>query len=290
MSKGYTRGASRDSLLSKKTDIQFSSGQIQNVKSSRVYVFGNDAVFQDDEEEEYELEMSEIRSRRGMSQPSREMVTESEPSFFDKELAEGDTLQKIALQYSCPVSELKRINNLIRDQDFYALRKIKVPIKRFGLLSEVIEEEKKKSSRGKISAELNSTSFTEETGPLVDNYEDPESSHDLSDPDTQMKIIRTLSIRDNINSQSREAENFLKNMDKDLSKMKQSRGDRNSLDEVISVLTNKTFYPLERKKSQMYDGTDCGMSFRAIITTVIVLCIVIPIVLGTVYHFVGFHW
>ncbi|XP_046581503.1 lysM and putative peptidoglycan-binding domain-containing protein 3-like [Haliotis rubra] len=286
MSRGYTRGASRDSLLSKKTDIQFSSGQIQNVKSSKVYVFGNDAVVQDDEEE-YELEMSEIRSRRGISQPSREMVTESEPSFFDKELAEGDTLQKIALQYSCPVSELKRINNLIRDQDFYALRKIKVPIKRFGLLSEVIEEEKKKSSRGKFSMELNSTSFSEETGPLLDNYEDPESSHDLSDPDTQMKIIRTLSIRDNINSQSREAENFLKSMDKDLSKMKQSRGDRNSLDEVISVLTNKTFYPLERKKSQAYNGADCGMSHRTIITTIVVLCIVIPIIFGTLYYFNG---
>ncbi|XP_046373576.1 lysM and putative peptidoglycan-binding domain-containing protein 3-like [Haliotis rufescens] len=287
MSRGYTRGASRDSLLSKKNDNQFSSGQIQNVKSSRVYVFGNDSVVQD-EEEEYELEMSEIRSRRGMSQPSREMVTESEPSFFDKELSEGDTLQKIALQYSCPVSELKRINNLIRDQDFYALRKIKVPIRRYGVLSEIIEEEKKKKPRETFSTELNSASYMEETGPLLENYDDPESSHDLSDPDTQMKIIRTLSIRDNINSQSREAENFLKSMDKDLSKMKKSRGDRNSLDEVISVLTNKTFYPLERRKSQAYNGADCGMSYRTIIATVIVLCIVIPVVLGTVYHFKGF--
>ena len=50
------------------------------------------------------------------------------------------------------VSELKRINKLIRDQDLYALKKIKIPVVRYGCVQEQIEKEETNIASACISA------------------------------------------------------------------------------------------------------------------------------------------
>ncbi|MEE6517963.1 hypothetical protein FKM82_028597 [Ascaphus truei] len=40
------------------------------------------------------------------------------------------------MQYGCKVADIKRVNNFIREQDIYALKTIKVPVKAHGLLTE----------------------------------------------------------------------------------------------------------------------------------------------------------
>nr|KAG5706571.1 hypothetical protein BaRGS_028742 [Batillaria attramentaria] len=118
----------------KKSHLDTSMVAVQNVKAARVYVFGNDDVYEDDEQVEFE--MPEMRARRGQQGAvgfTSEAQQEGE-TYFEKEIGDGDTLQSIALKYSCPVSELKRINNLIKDQDFFALRVLKGrPIHLFSL-------------------------------------------------------------------------------------------------------------------------------------------------------------
>lgn len=94
MSRGYNRPTTRGSLVQKDKSDNY---QVQNVKKSRVYVFG-DADIQEDEIVEYE--MSEVRSRKAPKQIENE---EKEPLYFDREIAEGDSLQGISLQYGCPV-------------------------------------------------------------------------------------------------------------------------------------------------------------------------------------------
>lgn len=93
MSSGYARPNSRGSLFKKDDDY----AQVQNVKKSNVYVFG-DADVEEDEIVEYE--MSEMRSRNQRSKKKKE---KEEPLYFDRQITEGDTLQSLSLQFGCPV-------------------------------------------------------------------------------------------------------------------------------------------------------------------------------------------
>ncbi|KAK3098537.1 hypothetical protein FSP39_020421 [Pinctada imbricata] len=115
------------------TDYQYTGAQIQNTKKSKVYVFGNDEVCDDDV---VEYEMSAVRSRKA----PRQVEEDEQPTYFERELSEGDTLRSISLQYGCQVAEIKRINNMIQDQDFYAFKKIKVPLKKYSFLTEIVDK------------------------------------------------------------------------------------------------------------------------------------------------------
>ena len=46
----------------------------------------------------------------------------------------SDTLLSISIKYNVPIAELKRVNNILKDQEFYALRKMKIPVQPFSLL------------------------------------------------------------------------------------------------------------------------------------------------------------
>lgn len=49
------------------------------------------------------------------------------PAFFEHRIVEGETLQGLALRYGCSVGALRHLNNLLSDQDFFALVVLKVP-------------------------------------------------------------------------------------------------------------------------------------------------------------------
>lgn len=271
----------------KNFDYQRLGAQVQNVKKSNVYVFGDDGVYED--EDVVEFEMEKIRSRRG---PRNEIPKDTGSLFVERKVAEDDTLQSLSLLYGCPISELKRINNLIRDQDFYALSRVKIPVKKHSFLIDKIKEEttsntsdvKESSERTTLVNGATCLSADEEEV-LCDNT-DTDSVHDMSDPETQKLFIRQLSIGQTSRSQSKEAKQFLKNMDKDLCNLTRStRTDRDSLDEVISVLTNKSVYPLvSPKKSHLHvDGTNCGISWKTVIVLAVVIGLLVPVLFYLTY-------
>lgn len=178
---------------------------------------------------------------------------------------------------------MKRLNKLIQDQEFFALKVLKVPMKKYGILSEEIANEAKESKhlQHSRSAAVASMSLDTEAELYSNYFEESDSQHDFSDPETQMKIMRTLSIRDNFSSQGKDAELFLKRMDDDLKKLKQSsRHERESLSEVISVLTNKSIHPLQTNRhSGKQTGASCVISWWTIICISIIVGIIVPIVL-----------
>ncbi|VDL74381.1 unnamed protein product [Nippostrongylus brasiliensis] len=65
--------------------------------------------------------------------------------LIERKVKAGDTLNKIAIQYSVNVSDIKRVNNLVNDQDFVALTVVKIPVSRMrhalGVGSSSSEEE-----------------------------------------------------------------------------------------------------------------------------------------------------
>ncbi|XP_072942734.1 lysM and putative peptidoglycan-binding domain-containing protein 3 isoform X2 [Epargyreus clarus] len=58
--------------------------------------------------------------------------------FIEAQVQEGDTLQAIALRFYCSISELKRINQIHKDNEIYARRTIKVPVTPYSVLTELI--------------------------------------------------------------------------------------------------------------------------------------------------------
>ncbi|KAK6027680.1 LysM domain protein [Ostertagia ostertagi] len=75
-----------------------------------------------------------MRSRVGRTPSDQERRKASpfnkDAVIIERKVKAGDTLNKIAIQYSVNVSDIKRVNNLVSDQDFVALTVVKIPVSR----------------------------------------------------------------------------------------------------------------------------------------------------------------
>ncbi|KAK1784865.1 hypothetical protein P4O66_018299 [Electrophorus voltai] len=89
--------------------------------------------------EDEELNIMELRPRNQESS-SQERTRVGELLLLETPISQEDSLNKLALQYGCQVADIKRVNNLIKDQDLYALKSIKIPVKKHGLLTESVAE------------------------------------------------------------------------------------------------------------------------------------------------------
>ena len=168
------------------------------------------------------------------------------------------------------VAELKRINNLIRDQDFFARKFIKVPIKRHGLLTELVEKENQRNGGQKIT--LGGANNFDSAITVEDVASDSNS-----DSETNALLVRTLSIRGALGNQGKEAQKFLKHMDKDLEKIRNStKTYKNTLEEVATSLTCKRIHPLA-PPGKMFNGVDCGMRWWSIVAIMLVIGLLLPL-------------
>lgn len=61
--------------------------------------------------------------------------------LLEREVLDGDSLNKLALQYGCKVADIKRVNNLMQEQDLFALKSIKIPVKMHSFLTETYTEQ-----------------------------------------------------------------------------------------------------------------------------------------------------
>ena len=174
---------------------------------------------------------------------------------------------------------MKRVNNLINDQDFHALTRIKIPVKNNSFLIEQIEKDSRVVDTSRNSTQLNGAAATyidSEDEYEISNESDREmSTTDLSDPDTQKQVIRKISIKKATRANNSEARTFLENMDRDLSNiMNSKRADRQSLDEVISILTNKSVHPLVQRKQNTW--TDFSVRYKTAIVIFVVVTVLVP--------------
>ncbi|KAL9988136.1 hypothetical protein ACROYT_G002542 [Oculina patagonica] len=248
--------------------------EIQNVPSSRVYIFGNDGA---DEVgiEDSTVEMTELRPRSRNkrsyastnSAPQQSRKTET----IDREILPNDSLQSFSLQYGCTVAEIKRVNNFYSDQDFYALKTIKIPVQPHGLLTE-ISDKKQRPPPIKIPGNQPSTS-----GDINDDND--ESDYEESGPNGD--CVRTVSIRSALDSPN----SFLQHMDNDLKLICKSTPLRkNNLDEVARTLTINCINPIKlRKQQEKTLGTACGIGWKGIIVTVFLVGILLPGIVAFFY-------
>lgn len=155
------------------------------------------------------------------------------------------------------MADIKRANNLLTEQDFFALRSVKIPVRRFSILTEThIAGLQKPASPSGARRLPPITSVT----PLP-----AESSTDSS-------------------SSTDSVEGFLLEKDKDIEQLVKSTGpSRNSLNEVVSSLTLQqqssqgevSYKPAQRKDP--YYGADWGMRWWTAVAIMLVVGIVTPV-------------
>ncbi|KAM4036575.1 lysM and putative peptidoglycan-binding domain-containing protein 4 isoform 1-T2 [Anomaloglossus baeobatrachus] len=127
---------------------------IHSSLGSHVYTFTNGSADRDSSSEE-ELDTMELRARGGelhRQSASREKV--GDIVLLEHTITENDNLNKLALQYGCKVSDIKRINKLLTEQDVYALKTIKIPVKIHGFLTEQHKETNAQKGRSADSIDI----------------------------------------------------------------------------------------------------------------------------------------
>lgn len=104
--------------------------------SHLVYVFGDE-----DGSEEDEIRNEDVVEPRSRCRQPRAENRVDDPLVGSVEVIvkEDDTLTNIALRYSCKISDLKRLNKLINEQDFYGLKRIRIPVIRHGVIEEQLQ-------------------------------------------------------------------------------------------------------------------------------------------------------
>ncbi|XP_076995277.1 lysM and putative peptidoglycan-binding domain-containing protein 3 [Tamandua tetradactyla] len=217
--------------------------------SGQVHAFGNCT---DSDVLEEDAEVYELRSR------GREKVRRSTSKdrlddiiVLTKDIQEGDTLNAIALQYCCTVADIKRANNLISDQDFFALRCIKIPVKKFSSLTETLYPPK-----GRQASRPSPVQYA---------------------PGKQ----ENLPANDCLSS-SESAGSFLKEVDRDIEQIvKCTDTKKENLNEVVSALTAQQirFEPDNRntQRKDPYYGADWGIGWWTAVVIMLIVGIITPV-------------
>lgn len=156
----------------------------------------------------------------GMSRPSRPPPVTHQSIEVD--IQPGETLLSVALKYNIPVSELKRVNNLLTDNEFFALKRIKIPVKPSSLLTELLPSKSNNSENGWIirRAETPETGCTSSTVPSSPNSETEAAGIEV---DEEIGLVPLHSKPVSGSKNTKKAKYFLKNVDKDLQRIKEKQ-------------------------------------------------------------------
>lgn len=77
---------------------------------------------------------------------TRDLISEPNGEYTYYDIQKDDSLHSICLRYSCRVDQVKQLNGLMNDQDFYGLRRIKLPLGKLGMLQEILKSEEENAS------------------------------------------------------------------------------------------------------------------------------------------------
>lgn len=234
-----------------------SASMVQPSNGGHTYHFTNSCSENDMSEEDgesYELRpRGRERLRRSTSREKMDDII-----YLVRDVQEGDTLNSIALQYHCTVADIKRANRILKEQDFFALRSVKIPVKRFSILTET-----------HISAPAPSASS-------------PGARHQC-----QASPSNSLPLESSTDSSSStdSVEGFLLEKDKDIERLvKSTNPSRSGLNQVVSSLTLHQQQPLlaevEYKPAQRKDpyyGADWGMRWWTAVAIMLFVGIITPV-------------
>ncbi|XP_052016976.1 LOW QUALITY PROTEIN: lysM and putative peptidoglycan-binding domain-containing protein 4 [Apodemus sylvaticus] len=210
--------------------------------NSHVYMFKNDSGDSGDSSEEESHQV--VLRPRGKERQK----TSSQPPgpgsvvLLQRELAQEDSLNKLALQYGCKVADIKKANNFIREQDLYALKSIKIPVRNHGILMETRHE------LMPLGASPSETRVT-----LVEVPEDEDAL--------------------GATAQGNQLTDFFKGIDENIERAVQS--DVFHSDSCCVEAPDQPLLPVTQKAAA--DGADCGIQWWNAVFLMLLIGIVLPV-------------
>ncbi|KAG7160372.1 lysM and putative peptidoglycan-binding domain-containing protein 3-like [Homarus americanus] len=189
--------------------------------------------------------------------------------LVDRPIKSGETLTGIALKYRIPVSELKRVNKIIQEKEFFALKSLKIPVKANSFLAEMLKQEEQDacSENSAVAITRAAVLGTRSLSSCSEYESDSEMHVGYISIDRILRDTRT----------NKEAKRFLNCMQKDLANIREKTNSyKDSLVEVAAVLTDPRFRPLEQTEDKC-TGADWGISWWKVLLAGTVLLVGAPL-------------
>ncbi|KAF3688852.1 LysM and putative peptidoglycan-binding domain-containing protein 4 [Channa argus] len=203
----------------------------------QVYMFKrmpNETTVTSDDEE---LSVIEMRPR---FYSEMEQQRQRNIQLLEREVLDSDSLNKLALQYGCKVADLKRVNNLMQEQDLFSLKSIKIPVQKHSFLTE--------------------------------------TPADLSDPQEEMPKPSTRPVKPQDRARAQphlqEVTDFLMEVDNDIEKLIQSTNDQH---EDFLDNSEKSQQFRNRRRQPTSHGADWGIQWWNALVAMLLIGIVLPL-------------
>jgi hypothetical protein len=166
---------------------------------------------------------------------------------------QGDTLESLSLKSGCTISQIKRANNLFTEQDFYALKIIRIPIKKYGILSEILvnttvdddEAKRVESKTRKVTSENNQRLTSSSI--LEANLEEPRSKEE-------------------------NVQEFIQSLDKNLEQLREKINRDSPPRDSVHLPVH-----LPKKVILSQPDEECGLSLTHVLCLVLIICILVPV-------------
>ncbi|EGW06550.1 lysM and putative peptidoglycan-binding domain-containing protein 4 isoform X1 [Cricetulus griseus] len=210
--------------------------------NSHVYMFKNGSGDSGESSEEESHHVLRPRGKERQKNSIQQHPGAGNVVLLQRELAQEDSLNKLALQYGCKVADIKKVNNFLREQDLYALKSIKIPVRKHGILTETHQE---LTPLGGPSSETRVT--------LVELPEDEDAT--------------------GAPAQSNQLMDFFKGIDENIERAVQS--DVFHSDSCCVEAVDQPLLPTTQKPPA--DGADCGIQWWNAVFLMLLIGIVLPV-------------
>jgi len=232
----------------------------------------------DEEEEESLLGSDTIHlgnlhpKKRGDWSPSRQQVRDQ---TIETDIQPSDTLLSLSLKYNIPLAELKRVNNILNDAEFFALKRIKIPVRPTSLLNELLpgvhSEESRNNNGWLVETKESPKAFSSDISSYVSGQSSPYSEAE-TDGIAHSDVFHE-------SKDKKKVKKFLKEMDKDLDRIRDKQTEFEPVVDNASKVESRKF-PL---KASQIPSDDPGCSNRVLgcwciivgVLIVIVFCILV---------------
>eukprot|EP00088_Acartia_fossae_P070866 TRINITY_DN9589_c0_g3_i1.p1 TRINITY_DN9589_c0_g3~~TRINITY_DN9589_c0_g3_i1.p1 ORF type:complete len:275 (-),score=38.91 TRINITY_DN9589_c0_g3_i1:616-1440(-) len=192
-----------------------------------------------------------------------------------------DTLSNLSLKYNIPLAELKRVNNIMKESEFYALKRIKIPVKPSSFLRDLIPGVHSEANRKENGWYVES----KDTG-ASSNFNSSKVSSGYSSPCSE---IDSHTFRQE-NKDKKKVKKFLKDMDNDLERIKERQSNQNSGEDKPQPIVNEDDLSSRDRIEVMYtnfEAQDDGVSNGSLVCwcfLVVLLVLSLLAILAALMH------
>jgi len=197
----------------------------------------------------------------------------------------NDTLLSLSLKYNVPLAELKRVNNILSDQGFYALKRIKIPVRPHSFLLPDVHDCRGSNNNGWVVESKDSPTFSSNLSSRVSTgYSSPYSELG-EEMEAGAGDLDTLNLMFHESKDKKKVKRLLKDMDKDLNRIREKQSE---LETVTSDSTALIKEPIKfQLKASQIPTDDPGCSNRVLGCWCVLVSLLILLVFIVLVHLMG---